>query len=116
MARSTRQQRRARRARSASSLAEQSRAARQARSLQPQVAQPTRRQESARGGMGAFYRSPFNFIRESAGELKKVDWPGRQQLIQGTIVVILACAIVGGYLFVCDITLKRFVQNILLGQ
>jgi len=30
--------------------------------------------------------------------------------------VILACAIVGGYLFACDVALKRFVQTVLLGQ
>jgi preprotein translocase subunit SecE len=112
MARPTRQQRRARRSeRGGSSLAEQSRAAREARSLQAQKAQPGRKQEPERRGFG-----PFRFVLESAGELKKVDWPGRQQVIQGTVVVILACAIVGGYLFLADAALKRFVQTVLLGQ
>jgi preprotein translocase subunit SecE len=36
-------------------------------------------------------------------------------LVQGTVVVIIACAIVGGYLAVCDIALKHLVQNVLLG-
>ena len=53
---------------------------------------------------------------ESVGELKKVEWPGRQQVVQGTIVVLLACAIVGGYLFVLRLALKHFVQTVLLGQ
>ena len=30
------------------------------------------------------------FISESWAELKKVDWPGQQQLIQGTVVVLIA--------------------------
>jgi preprotein translocase subunit SecE len=112
MARPTRQQRRARRSGSGeSTLAEQSRAARQGGSLQAQKPQPGRREERTLRSFG-----PFRFIGESAGELKKVDWPGRQQLVQGTIVVILACAIVGGYLFACDVALKRFVQTVLLGQ
>ena len=38
------------------------------------------------------------FIRESVAELRKVDWPNRSQVIQGTIVVIIACAVVGAYL------------------
>ena len=42
------------------------------------------------------------FIRESIAELKKVEWPNRQQVIQGTIVVIVACAIVGAYLWGAD--------------
>jgi preprotein translocase subunit SecE len=112
MARPTRQQRRARRGEgSEQTLAGQSRAARQGRSLQVQKPQPGRQQERERRGF-----APFRFVGESVGELKKVDWPGRQQLVQGTIVVILACAIVGTYLFGCDAVLKHFVQTVLLGQ
>ena len=56
------------------------------------------------------------FIRESVGELKKVEWPNRAQVIQGTIVVIIACAIVGAYLWGADQILKPFVRDVLLGQ
>jgi preprotein translocase SecE subunit len=56
------------------------------------------------------------FIRESVGELKKVEWPNRSQVIQGTIVVIVACAIVGAYLWGADQILKPFVREVLLGQ
>lgn len=112
MARPTRQQRRARRGGGGEqTLAEQTRAARQGRSLQAQSPQPGRRPVRERRGFG-----PLRFVTESVAELKKVDWPGRQQLVQGTIVVIMACAIVGGYLWVCDTALTRFVQKVLLGQ
>jgi preprotein translocase SecE subunit len=56
------------------------------------------------------------FVRESIGELKKVEWPNRAQVIQGTIVVIVACAIVGAYLWGADQILKPFVREVLLGQ
>jgi len=56
------------------------------------------------------------FVRESIGELKKVEWPNRAQVIQGTIVVIVACAIVGAYLWGADQILKPFVRDVLLGQ
>ncbi|MCZ7588677.1 MAG: preprotein translocase subunit SecE [Gaiella sp.] len=56
------------------------------------------------------------FLRESVGELKKVEWPNRSQVIQGTIVVIIACAIVGAYLWGADQILKPFVRDVLLGQ
>lgn len=56
------------------------------------------------------------FIRESVGELKKVEWPTRPQVIQGTIVVIIACAIVGAYLWGVDQALRPFVRDVLLGQ
>ncbi len=56
------------------------------------------------------------FVRESIAELKKVDWPNRAQVIQGTIVVIVACAIVGLYLWGADQILRPFVRDVLLGQ
>ena len=54
------------------------------------------------------------FVQESWAELKKVEWPGQQQLIQGTIVVLVACVFVGIYLWVADEVFRRFVQHVLL--
>ena len=42
------------------------------------------------------------FVRECVAELKKVEWPNQRQVIQATVVVIIACAIVGAYLWVAD--------------
>ena len=58
----------------------------------------------------------FSFLREVIGELHKVEWPNRAQVIQGTVVVIVACTIVGTFLYVADLVLKPFVQHVLLGQ
>ncbi len=56
------------------------------------------------------------FIRESIGELRKVEWPGQNQVVQGTVVVIIACVIIGSYLYLADQVFSRFVQRVLLGQ
>ncbi len=53
------------------------------------------------------------FVKESVAELRKVEWPGRPQIIQGTAVVLLACAIVGLYLWVNDLIWQRVVEAIL---
>jgi preprotein translocase SecE subunit len=74
--------------------------------MQPASTQTGRREPRQRG----------RFVRESWGELKKVEWPSRAQVIQGTIVVIIACAIVGTYLYAADQFFKPFVRNVLLGQ
>jgi preprotein translocase subunit SecE len=55
------------------------------------------------------------FVRESWAELQKVEWPNRQQVIQGTVVVIIACAIVGAYLWGVDQALRPFVRDVLIG-
>jgi preprotein translocase SecE subunit len=57
-----------------------------------------------------------DFIRESIGELRKVEWPGQNQVIQGTVVVIIACLIIGTYLYVADQVFNRLVSKLLLGQ
>jgi preprotein translocase subunit SecE len=57
-----------------------------------------------------------SFVRESVAELRKVEWPSRNQVIQGTVVVLIACAIVGAFLWGADQALRPFVRDVLLGQ
>jgi len=73
----------------------------------PAVRAPGEVQPVRRGGF-------FGFIGESAAELKKVEWPNQNQVIQGTVVVIVACIIVGLYLWLNDQLWKEFVQKVLL--
>src|SRR3954453_12640234 len=54
------------------------------------------------------------FIRESYGELKKVEWPSRPQVMTGTIVVIIAVTIVGVYLWIADQAFKNLVEKVLI--
>jgi preprotein translocase subunit SecE len=54
------------------------------------------------------------FAQESWGELKKVEWPGQRQLLSATIVVIIAVAVVGAYLYLADLAFSRFVRDVLL--
>jgi preprotein translocase SecE subunit len=112
VARQTRSERRARRA-----AQEDSQAVAQRPRPRPQQQQmrPTAEPAPVDGGRrlpGSGFR---NFVIESWGELKKVDWPGQQQLIQGTAVVLIACLITGVYLFLADQVFRRFVQHVLLG-
>ena len=55
-----------------------------------------------------------HFISESWAELKKVEWPGQAQVIQGTVVVLVACVIVGAYLYLNDQIWQRVVEKVLL--
>jgi len=56
----------------------------------------------------------LGFIGESWAELQKVEWPTQSQVIQGTVVVIVACIIVGTYLYLNDELWKNVVQKVLL--
>jgi preprotein translocase subunit SecE len=112
MARQTRAQRRARRkqqeAEGAASLTQRARARQaQIRPQQPVKTQTGRRPREEQRG---FRR----FLVESWGELKKVEWPSQNHVIQGTVVVLVACVILGVYIWVSDIAFKHFVQQVLL--
>ena len=72
---------------------------------------PQKSQTGARRVPGSGFR---RFVSESWAELKKVEWPTQNQVIQGTIVVIIACAIVGAYLWLADLIFKPFVRDVLL--
>jgi preprotein translocase SecE subunit len=113
VARQTRSERRARRAAQAESRAALERSPQQ-RQPQPQQARPTPAPAQADGrhipGEGG-----KRFVSESWAELKKVDWPGQHQLVQGTAVVLIACLVTGVYLFLADELFRRFVQHVLLG-
>jgi len=54
------------------------------------------------------------FIQESWAELHKVEWPSQNQVVQGTVVVLVACIIVGIFLYLNDQLWKEVVQKVLL--
>ena len=54
-------------------------------------------------------------VKATKSELKKVVWPTRKQLINNTIIVIVAIAIVGIVIFGLD-SLFAFVAQLVLGR
>src|SRR5207302_10133445 len=73
---------------------------------QPEPSREPRRERVAPGGTAR------RFVSESWGELKKVEWPGQSQLIQGVAVVLIACLIVGVFLYGADLVFKRLVEQV----
>jgi preprotein translocase SecE subunit len=117
MARPSRQQRRDRRAAQEPALAGAG---------APPATPPARR--TARGGEeperrprpqrsesnAAERRGPIRFIEESWAALKTVAWPDQKAVISGTTVVLIACIIVGTYLWLNDELWKYVVKHVLL--
>ncbi len=116
MAKNTRQQRRRNRQQQQQQGETQqggvSQRARQRQATVRPAAQPPKTQTGRRGGGGGSRR----FISECVAELKKVEWPGQRQVMTGTVVVLIACAIVGTYLWLADLVFQPLVQRVLLGQ
>jgi preprotein translocase subunit SecE len=109
MARQTRAQRRARRQAQQESAGLTQRARQRQAQIRP--AQPVKTQTGQRRVPGSGGR---RFVFESVAELKKVEWPNQSQVIQGTVVVLIACLIVGIYLYASDQVFKRLVEHVFL--
>ncbi|MBQ3038055.1 MAG: preprotein translocase subunit SecE [Clostridia bacterium] len=43
------------------------------------------------------------FFKETKAEMKKVTWPGKQQLIRNTLVILSFIIITGIVLSICDV-------------
>ena len=113
MARSTRQQRRQRRAQAAGTpplrpAVRPRPTTEEEPPRQPAESRAERRDDVRPGVPG------IRFFQESVAELKKVEWPNQQQVISGTAVVIIACLIVGVYLYGNDQLWSYVVKHILL--
>ncbi len=53
------------------------------------------------------------FFVEVKSELKKVTWPGQQEVYNTTLVVILTTVFFGCYLFILDLGLSRLFTELL---
>jgi preprotein translocase subunit SecE len=64
-------------------------------------------------GFYRLLRQIWGFLREAKAELKKVTWPGKQQIWYSTIIVIAFTLCVSLYLGVLDLLLRFFFRTIL---
>jgi preprotein translocase subunit SecE len=53
-----------------------------------------------------------NFLTEVKVETKKVTWPSKQEVVNTTIVVVVASFIFGIYLYLCDLAFYELVNGI----
>ena len=53
------------------------------------------------------------YLRETGQEMKRVSWPGRQELKESTIVVLVTVTIIMVFLFIVDKTLDLGIKGII---
>ena len=54
------------------------------------------------------------FFKEALAELRKVEWPTQQQVVSGTAVVLVACLLLGVYLYAIVRVWSYVVEHVLL--
>ena len=53
------------------------------------------------------------FLRDYKSETKKIVWPGFHEVVKNTIVVLIMCLIVGGFIWIVDFGLGELLQWLL---
>jgi len=69
---------------------------------------PARQRASSSPGERSRRANLVQFIRECNAELRRVQWPNREQLWQATAVVLIVCLVMGVYIGLLDSALTRF--------
>ena len=64
-------------------------------------------------GASRLAMNPVSFLREVKVELEKVVWPGRKQVIELTVLVIIISLIIGIYVGGLDLMFTSIVNTIL---
>jgi preprotein translocase subunit SecE len=60
-------------------------------------------------------RKIINFLKESRAELKKVNWPSREEVFTSTRVVIISILVIAAVIAVIDYVIKTVVFAVLGG-
>jgi preprotein translocase subunit SecE len=61
---------------------------------------------------GGFLAGPRKFTRDVRGELRRVSWPGREQLRQSTAVVLIIVLALAAYVAAWDFLFGRLARLI----
>ena len=49
------------------------------------------------------------FVREVRAELRKVAWPSKDEVVNSTIIVLVAVIVMGALIFAMDLSFAKFV-------
>jgi preprotein translocase subunit SecE len=80
---------------------------------QRQVAQRKKAAEKKKAEKKGIWKTITQFLRDVRIEMKKVIWPNRTEVINYTLVVVIAVAIVGVYILVLDLALARLLNLVI---
>ena len=59
------------------------------------------------------FRRTAGFFRDVGAELRKGEWPGRSELVESTVVVLVAVALLGVFVGFSDFVLIKLLELII---
>jgi preprotein translocase subunit SecE len=80
----------------------------------PAVTKGTNKKSQQPQKGGGVLAGPRRFVRDVRGELRRVSWPGRDQLRQSTAVVLIIVLVLAAYVAAWDFVFGRLARLIFL--
>ena len=80
---------------------------------QPVARRRERPQPQPQGSGSSDRVGPIEFLREVRGELRKVAWPSREEVVNYSIIVFITVILLTFYIFVLDFVFGDFVLRLL---
>lgn len=54
----------------------------------------------------------LNFFSDVVKEMKKVTWPTKDELRESTVIVIVTCVILAGFVYLIDMILSNIIKGL----
>lgn len=54
----------------------------------------------------------LNFFSDVVKEMKKVTWPTKDELRESTVIVIVTCVILAGFVYLIDMILNNIIKGL----
>ncbi len=77
--------------------------------------EPVAEKKSAKGttkkkfSLGKVFKSIGGFFRGIVGEIRKISWPTLKATLKDTVIVIVACLIIGAFIWAFDFGFDRLI-------
>jgi preprotein translocase subunit SecE len=63
------------------------------------------------GGLGGFFAGAVNFVAAARGEMKKVTWPTRDELVKATRMILILSVVLGVMIGLLDLVLQKILVD-----
>lgn len=67
----------------------------------------------SKGSKRTILKRVIGFFKDYKSEIKKIVWPGIRDVVKNTIIVLVMCLVIGGFIWLLDLGLGKLIELIL---
>ena len=67
----------------------------------------------SKGSKRTIFKRVITFLKDYKSEIKKIVWPGVNDVVKNTLIVLVMCLIIGAFIWLLDLGLGKLIELIL---